>query len=386
MIKIEKCLCCNGSLTQVLDWGNMSLANNYNNKELYPLKLNLCNNCHHLQLDEVVEPEILFKDYPYFSGTSKTSLDFFKEFAEMTLRKFPEAKNVLDVACNDGTQLDAYSKLGLNTYGIDPAVNLHEVSTKKGHIVVCDVIQNYNNDFDISKFDIITAQNVLAHTAYPLEFILKCKEMMHDESFLFVATSQANMVLGNEFDTVYHEHVSYFNTTSMRNLVEEAGLVLVDVFTNPIHGTSYIFVIKKHRQVDPVEQREKLEVDLHKKETYYNWVKNSNEKAKMTKSLIDEYRKQGYLIVGCGAAAKGITFLNVTGTQMDIILDTTPAKWYNEVCNTTIFPFEITRSLTSEKILFVILAWNFKFEIKENILKYRRNENDIFITTNEDFS
>lgn len=386
MIELKKCLCCEGSLTQVLDWGSLPLANNYNNKGLYPIKLNVCNDCHHLQLDSVVEPEILFKDYPYFSGTSKTSLDYFKEFAEMTLRRMPKAKNILDIACNDGAQLDAYKTLGLKTYGIDPAQNLLSVSTKKGHTVVCDIVQNYNNNFDVPTFDIITAQNVVAHTSDPLTFIIKCRELMNYDSHLFIATSQANMVLGNEFDTVYHEHVSYFNTTSMKELVEHAGMVLVDVFTNPIHGTSYIFVIKKSKLIDPVIEREQLEISLQDTKTYHNWVTKSHEKANKTKAIIEDYRKQGYLIIGCGAAAKGITFLNVTGTKMDMILDTTPAKWYNSVCDTNIFPFEVTRSITANKVLFVILAWNFKEEIKSNILKFRNNDNDIFITTNEDFS
>lgn len=76
-MKLEKCLCCESSITNVLDWGLMPLANNYNIKEKFPLKLNMCVECHHLQLDESVDPEIMFKDYPYFSGTSKTSKDFF---------------------------------------------------------------------------------------------------------------------------------------------------------------------------------------------------------------------------------------------------------------------------------------------------------------------
>jgi len=386
MIKMNNCLCCEGKISQVLDWGNMSLANNYNNPNKYPLKLNVCEDCHHLQLDEAVEPEILFKDYPYFSGTSQTSLTFFKEFAENTLRYYPTAKNVLDIASNDGSQLDAYKTLGLETYGVDPAVNLQSVAQAKGHDIVCgmfetDYVSEVNED---EKIDIITAQNVVAHTSTPYKFLVKCKELMHNESHLFIATSQANMVLGSEFDTVYHEHISYFNTTSMRKLVERAGLILTDVFTNPIHGTSYIFVIKKVNN-NPVDLRQKLELEngLQNTETYKSWVKLSREKALKTKDLIDSYKTKGYKIVGCGAAAKGITFLNVTKTQIDVLVDTTPAKWYNRVNDIQILPFESIRGLKDEKVLFVILAWNFEKEITSNIRKFRDNENDIFITTNQ---
>lgn len=384
-MKLTECLCCGGEVTPIMDWGLMSCANNYNLKEKYPIKLNLCASCFHLQLDEYVDPEILFKNYPYFSGTSKTSLDYFKWFAENALRYLPEAKNVLDIACNDGSQLDAFKELGLETEGIDPAENLIPIVVKKGHSAACRMFPTGMNLQHSDKFDIITAQNVVAHVPNPLEFLKGCKEIMHDESYLFIATSQANMIKGVEFDTIYHEHISYFNTCSMQKLVERAGLSLVDVTTNPIHGTSYIFVIKKHPEVDPVRMRLYKEEGwgLYEKKTYKDWVEACKVKAQVTKDEIEEFRKQGYKIIGCGAAAKGITFLNMSKTQMDFIVDTTPAKWYSEAANTTIYPFEYLRKITDEKVLFTVLAWNFYNEIKDNVLKFRNNENDIFITTNQ---
>jgi 2-polyprenyl-3-methyl-5-hydroxy-6-metoxy-1,4-benzoquinol methylase len=383
-MKLAECLCCgSASLNQILDWGSMPPANNYNIKETFPIKLNLCSECKHLQLDENVDPEILFKNYPYFSGTSKTSLDFFKGFAENALRYFPEAKNVLDIACNDGAQLDAFKELGLRTFGIDPAENLLSVSKSKDHLVHCGMFPDER--MLKTTQDIITAQNVLAHVPSPLKFLHGCKEIMHEDSYLFVTASQANMITGIEFDTIYHEHISYFNTRSMEALVKRAGLTLVDVFTNPIHGTSYVFVIKINPEKDPVDVRKKLEESqgLHVEETYLKWVELCKEKAQRTKEIIEKYRDQGYRIVGCGAAAKGITFLNMSKTKMDFIVDTTPAKWYSSAAGAQIYPFEYLKSLTDEKCLFVVLAWNFDFEIKQNVLKYRNNEKDIFITTNE---
>lgn len=383
-IKITECLCCGNSVSTLLDWGNMPLANNYNIKELYPIKLNVCDTCFHLQLDEAVEPEILFKDYPYFSGTSKTSLDFFKEFAEMALRYYPEAKTVLDIACNDGAQLDAFKDLGLLTYGIDPAENLLPVSTKKGHKVVCGMFPEILNNHSVG--DIITAQNVIAHTADPLAFLKGCKEIMNDKSYLFLTASQANMIRHTEYDTIYHEHISYYNTRSMKALVERAGLVLEDVFTNTIHGTSYVFVIKKVKTMNPVDFRIEFEeqIGLYHPSTYNKWVENCKEKIAKTKEAIEHSRSLGYKIIGCGAAAKGITFLNVSDTLMDFIVDTTPSKWYVGVSKTTIYPFEYLKTLKDEKVLFVILAWNFETEIKQNVLKFRNNPNDLFMTTNPD--
>jgi 2-polyprenyl-3-methyl-5-hydroxy-6-metoxy-1,4-benzoquinol methylase len=380
-MKLEKCLCCDSELTPQLDWGNMPLANNYNVKEKFPLKLNRCTKCFHLQLDENVDPEIMFKDYPYFSGTSQTSKDFFKEFAELALRISPEAKDVLDIACNDGSQLDAFKELGLNTFGIDPAENLFKISESKGHNVICKMFpfKEYKEDV----FDIITAQNVLAHVPNPLDFLNGCKALMHDESIFLVATSQANMIIESEYDTIYHEHISYFNTLSMKRLCEAADLFLEDVFTNPIHGTSYIFVIKKKESENPVEKRLSLENSkgLFEQKTYQNWCDNIKINIEAKKKEIDNFRKEGYTIVGCGAAAKGITFLNLSGAKMDYIIDTTSAKWYSETCGTTIYPFEFLKSIKDEKVCYVILAWNFQTEIINNIEKFRCNFNDIYIST-----
>jgi 2-polyprenyl-3-methyl-5-hydroxy-6-metoxy-1,4-benzoquinol methylase len=379
-MKIEKCLCCEGEIKSLINYGEMPLANNYNVKERFPLEVMLCKNCNHIQLSEAVDPDILFKDYPYMSGLPKTSIKYFKDFAENTLRYFPEAKSVLDIACNDGAQLDSFKELGLNTFGVDPAENLVPIARNKGHHVVCSKMEEYDRG---RTFDIITAQNVVAHTSTPDKFLLRCKEVMSDSSYLFIATSQADMVVNAEYDTLYHEHISYFNTNSMKELLTRVGLFLVDVYTVPMHGTSYVFVVKTHPEDNPVTKRLLKEKDsgLFEDKTYQKWVELCKEQQIKKKEEIEEYRKNGYLIVGCAAAAKGITFLNMTGTQVDLIVDTTPSKWYNSVCNTTIFPFEYLRSLKQEKILFIILAWNFKSEIVENIIKFRKNENDKFITT-----
>lgn len=383
-IKLTECVCCGNPVTPLLDWGNMPLANNYNIKELYPIKLNICDSCFHLQLDEAVEPEILFKDYPYFSGTSKTSLDFFKEFSEMTLRYYPEAKTVLDIASNDGSQLDFFKELGLITCGIDPAENLAIVAKKKGHNIFCQMFPPIPGE--LMMMDIITAQNVIAHTPNPLGFLIGCREIMNDKSYLFLTASQANMIRHTEYDTIYHEHVSYYNTRSMKALVERAGLVLEDVFTNTIHGTSYVFVIKKVKTMNPVDFRIEFEqqIGLYNTSTYDKWIEDCKAKIAKTKEAIEHSRSLGYKIIGCGAAAKGITFLNISDTLMDFIVDTTPSKWYVGVSKTTIYPFEYLKTIQDEKVLFVILAWNFETEIKQNVLKFRNNPNDLFMTTNPD--
>src|SRR6185436_6918710 len=133
---LTQCLCCGGPLVPLIDFGPMPLANTYDVHEKFPLAVNRCTSCFHLQLSESVDPNILFREYTYFSGTSKTALRFFDDFADMAMDYVPSAGTVLDIACNDGTQLDAFKRLGITTtYGVDPAGNMATIAASKGHVV-----------------------------------------------------------------------------------------------------------------------------------------------------------------------------------------------------------------------------------------------------------
>ena len=133
-IENKCCLACgNKELKTILDLGDQPLANEYHKgveQTKFPLKLNLCDHCYHLQLSHTVNPDLMFKHYLYVSGTTQTLKDYFDLFAKKTLEYFPKAKTVLDIANNDGTQLDSYKKLGLKTYGVDPATNLYDEAAR----------------------------------------------------------------------------------------------------------------------------------------------------------------------------------------------------------------------------------------------------------------
>jgi len=201
MKKIENCLCCdNNKLLKILDLNKQPLANSYHdmNKKLdeFPLALNLCDNCYHLQLTHAINPDLMFKNYLYVSGTTNTLKKYFEWFASFTLSYKSDSKSILDIACNDGTQLDCYKKLGLITYGIDPAKNISLLSKNKGHEIIIDYFNEKSiGKLNNKKFDIITAQNVFAHNSYPLEFLKMCNKILNNDGYLFIQTSQANMVL-----------------------------------------------------------------------------------------------------------------------------------------------------------------------------------------------
>lgn len=385
--ELTECLCCGGRLTHVIDFGPTRLANTYGVEEKFPLAINLCGTCFHLQLTHSVSPDILFREYFYQSGTSKTALAFFDWFASMvesvTGVSGGSALNsgrVLDIASNDGTQLDAFKKRGWKTYGCDPADNLCESASNKGHAIFNGMFEDMKSDW---VFDAITAQNVLAHTPNPVAFLLNARAMMHSGSRLFVTTSQADMIAKGECDTIYAEHLSYFNTRSMQTLARRAGLVLLDIATHAMHGTSYIFTFGLTGEPSPrVASRIAIEEcrGMFEEDTYWAWALTAKRSIARFRKLILWHKSQGYTTVGLGAAAKGISMLNMSGIRLDYLFDTTPMKQGKTASAMLIQPFEKIADLKDDKVLFVLLAWTFESEVRENTAKYRDNPNDVFIT------
>lgn len=385
--KKENCICCDGKeLIQVLNLKDQPLANSYQGVgevlDKFPLKLNLCNNCYHLQLSHIVNPDLLFKNYLYVSGTTKTLLGYFDWFASFVKEYSPESKTVLEIACNDGSQLNSFKNQGYKTFGIDPAENLHKLSTKN-HTVVCDYFDKKH--FVNQKFDIIVGQNVFAHNENAKKFLDDCYELMHDDSYLLIQTSQAEMIVNNQFDTIYHEHISFFNINSFNELVKRTQLFLVDVIKTPVHGTSYLFVLSKiNKRPNLIKNLIDLEKSygLLSNKLYKTYETNVNNIVDEFKKLITYYRENNYKIIGYGAAAKGNTFLNFADVKLDYIIDDNRLKQglYTPGTNVEIVDVLILNTYKdTDKILFIPLAWNFFDEIKSRILKVRDNSNDLYV-------
>lgn len=387
--ELDSCLCCGSDkLKLTLDFNEQPMANSFiadpNDPELtFPLRLNLCEDCTHLQLSHAVNPDLLFKHYLYVSGTSKTLKEYFDWFVDYTQQFFVNKPNtVLDIACNDGTQLDSFKDKGFTTYGVDPAENLYEISSKK-HEVICDYFTDeYVDTLKAKNIDVINAQNVFAHNSYPVKFLQQCRDIMHDDSVLFVQTSQANMVMNNEFDTIYHEHLSFFNANSMNELAKRAGLHLINVEKTPIHGTSYVFVFKKRPAPGNVDDVLRLERGhaLQDLQTYDVYAQKCYGVLEQLKDAIREYRIN-YRIVGYGAAAKGMTLINAGNLYFDFVIDDNPMK-QGKYCPGSHIPVVSIDELDKyedDSIIFIPLAWNFFDEISSKIKAKRDNPNDKFL-------
>jgi SAM-dependent methyltransferase len=388
---IKGCLSCDKNVNLLMDLGHQPLANNFHDKngeyDVYPLRLMVCKNCYHCQLSHSVNPSILFKNYKYVSGTTKTGLNFFKQNAEDIIKRkniLSGKGKVLDIACNDGSQLDFFKEFGWETYGVDPAENICPIAQAKGHRVVCD-FWNENVALQLPVMDVIVAQNVFAHTQHVNDFLINCKHVMNENTSLFIQTSQKNMIINGEFDTTYHEHISFFNGRSMNELTRRNGLTLNRVCESDIHGGSYIFEIKLGKDdaiynVDACMQEEET-AGLYSDAIYEQFNMNAINCVQNLKAKILEYRNNEYKCIGFGAAAKGQTVLCYGDIELDYIIDENPLKigQYSPKMNIPVVNLEYFEHEEHDNYLVVILAWNFATEIKQKIEKLKGNKKIVMI-------
>lgn len=388
---LTECLACGSTdLELTLDLTDQPLANSnladpQIDEDHYPLAVNRCQHCCHLQLTDIVDPSIIYRNYDYVSGTSKTYVDYmewFARFAREYVAHWP--RTVLDIGCNDGSQLDAFKKLGMDTYGVDPAENLYPKSSAN-HRVWCDFFGADLVDRIDQKFDIIVAQNSFAHNPNPVEFLRALKTLMRENSLFFIQTSQADMVVNGEFDTIYHEHVNFYNINSMNELCQRAGMHLVDVQKTPIHGTSYVFVVSAYRgnpaRIENLIARER-EAGLLDPGFYNHWADQVKTNMAELNQILTGLRDQGYQLIGYGAAAKGNTVLNYIKFDLDVIIDDNPLKQgkFSPGRAIPIVSSEYLNQInTTTPVAFVPLAWNFYKEIRQRIKQRRDNPLDVFV-------
>lgn len=391
--KNDKCIICQNKIHSLLDLGSQPLANNYNkiqckNKE-YPLHLYYCEYCYHVQLNCIVNPDILFKNYLYISGTSETLKQYFIDFSIHSLERLSSIKlgckkiKVLDIACNDGSQLDAfknYKDFDITTVGVDPAENIYKtLSNKKNHDIYCEFFtQSTVNKLKekYGEFDIIIAQNVFAHISYPSLFLNLCKQILNDDGFIFIQTSQKDMILESKADTAYHEHISFFNSGSMNFLCNQNELVLNNVSENSIHGTSYIFEITKKTTIESNINEvllKEINNKIYDKITYKNYKLNCIKYKNNLQNKLIDYKLQNKNIIGFCSSAKSNTILNFAKIDSDIIdfiIDENPLKigLYAPGSNILITDISALKQINKNTIILNI-GWNYEQEIIYKITK-----------------
>jgi nucleoside-diphosphate-sugar epimerase/2-polyprenyl-3-methyl-5-hydroxy-6-metoxy-1,4-benzoquinol methylase len=382
------------NMAVLCDFGRQPNANHYltspdSELEEYPLRLDVCRNCYHTQLSYTIPPEEVFSNYIYFSGTSNTMREFFRDFADKSIAECGDKLNgtVLEIACNDGSLLDWYKARGWKTYGYDPAQNIYAVSSAKGHDVTVG-FWGVDPAPEYPPLDLIVAQNVCAHVPDPVAFLRKCREVMNSDTILYVQTSQSEMIERGQYDTAYHEHLSFFTVRSMDVAAKMAGLCLDDVEKTAVHGSSYIFKLKLTSTND-ITQNEiykyEKDIGLYDDLLYYVYVEKVNELSSWLNRWQKKIREEeGAKLIGYAAAAKGMTVLNSFKWRMPLeyIADDSKFKqgYYATNRKYLIVP---PATLTEESgvLAIYVMAWNFIDEIKARVKALRPGKSTYFLTT-----
>jgi nucleoside-diphosphate-sugar epimerase len=383
----SKCAVCGSTDTQtVLDLHKQPLANDFRRTaddamtcEAHPLRLVRCRKCHHVQLADVYDRSKLFTKYAYRSGTSRTLSDYFGWLArKVTTECDVDAPVVLEIASNDGTQLDKFKKLGWKTHGVDPAENLADMARSKGH----DIRVGFWGAQDFTglpeTFDAIVAQNVFAHVGNPVEFLRACARYMSPRTKLYIQTSQCEMFETGQFDTVYHEHVSFFTAHSFQRAAELSDLVVVGYEITPIHGNSCLVTFMRRgeahaRGIDVFLERERR-AGIDKDWFYALYQARATQMARWLDGQIVQLQRDGYAVAGYGAAAKGMVllhFMKEAKNVLEFVVDDAPLK-QGTFCPGTRIPVKPTTYLSQRacgRLAIVVFAWNFWTEIRQNILR-----------------
>jgi SAM-dependent methyltransferase len=390
---VAACRSCGaGDLHPVLSLGATPLANSLLTEEqltapepTYPLDLCLCRVCALVQITETVPPEVLFRDYLYFSSFSDTMLRHAEELATRLVadRGLGAESLVLEAASNDGYLLGFYRALGVPVLGIEPARNIALVAEERG---IPTITEFFDAELALRlaaegrRPDVLHANNVLAHVADLNGFVEGIAIVLaEDGEAVIEAPYVKEMIDRCEFDTIYHEHLCYFSLTALDALFQRHGLVVADVERIPVHGGSLRVFVR--RQGAPVAQSV---IDLRAEEAGWGvsepgpYEAFAARVAQLEQELLDllgRLKGEGSSIAAYGAAAKGSTLLNVFGIgaeTLDFVVDRSTVKVgrYMPGVHLRIDPPE--RLLEEMPDYLLLLAWNLADEIMAQQDEYRR--------------
>jgi len=373
--------------------GEMPLANAFLDKnqldqkeDLYPLRVVWCKSCGLLQIDEIVPPEILFGNYVYISGTSEALRKHFEGLVTEVVNNFKlnSESLVIDIGSNDGTLLKEFKKFGLKVIGIEPAVNIAKIAEENG-------IKTISNFFSVGiakkiirengKAEAITATNVVAHSN-DLDSLLKgVSYLLKDDGVFVIEVPYLVDLLENvEFDTIYHEHLSYFAVRPLKIFFKEHDFKIINVERVKIHGgTIRIFVSKKKSRYDineNINQLISLEIKkgLNEVMVYRKFAERVEKLKEDLVSLLQKLKSENKKVIGYGAAAKGNTLLNyyhIGPELIEFIADLSPMKQNKFTPGTHIPVYSPERIYEAKPDYMLILAWNFADEIIKQQSKFK---------------
>lgn len=353
----------------------------------YPLHVWVCDQCFLVQLEEYVSPENIFTDYGYFSSYSDSWLKHAENYSrDMVKRLSLDASSlVVELASNDGYLLQYFVQMGIPSLGIEPAANVAEAAVKKGvpTLVTFFGREKARELADEGRMaDLMLGNNVLAQVPDLNSFVAGMKILLKPQGVITMEFPHLmRLMQENQFDTIYHEHFSYFSFWTAEKIFAAHGITLFDVDEIPTHGGS-LRIYGRHAgdSSKPVTERvEQLRArecawGVNRLETYSAFAEQVKETKRKLLEFLIQARRDGKSVAGYGAPGKGNTLLNYCGIRTDFIdytVDRNPHKHGKFLPGThiPIFPPERIRETRPDYVL--ILPWNLKNEIAEQLAYIR---------------
>lgn len=352
----------------------------------WPLELAWCPDCSLAQITETVPPEILFREYSYFSSFSDTMVAHARTIADRmrTTRKLDSTSLAVEIASNDGYLLQWYHKAGIPVLGIEPAQNIARVAeAERG---VRTISEFFGRDVAESlaksgqQADVIHANNVLAHVADLNGVVAGFAKLLKPEGVVVVEAPYLKDLIDHvEFDTIYHEHLCYFSLTALTRLFQQHGLTIVDVERLAIHGGSLrIFAVHSESAVvkHSVLQLLKEESAWVRQESLYKTFGTRVESLRRDLTrLLEQLKSEGKSIAVYGASAKGSTLLNYFGIgseMLDYVVDRSTIKQGLYTPGTRLKICDPSRLVEDQPDYCLLLTWNFADEILKQQSTYRQ--------------
>jgi hypothetical protein len=386
--------CGQSDLRRFLSLGPQPLANaflsnedEFGSEQFFPLDVYFCNRCSLVQLLDIIDPSLLFRDYIYVTGTSDTIAAHNREYAKtvIDLLRLSNRDLVVEIASNDGSLLKQFKALGVKTLGIEPAVNIAQLARDSGIETVPEFFDSRLAE-DLAEnhglANAVICNNVLAHVNDPGDFLAGGKRLLNGSGLMIIEVPYLGELLGRlEYDTVYHEHICYFSITALLHLCERAGLSIVRVDHVPVHGGS-IRVYAGSREYYPHHANDVLSEATAEKATglsdysgYIDFANDVESNRDALLALLKDIKEQGKSIVGYGAPAKGNTLLNFCKIGTDLLpytVDRSPHKVDLLTPGMHIPVLPVKTLLEKQPDYVLILAWNFAEEILRQQEEYRK--------------
>jgi SAM-dependent methyltransferase len=345
----------------------------------YPLLVFVCEKCWLVQLEEFETPENIFSDYAYFASFSDSWLRHCEKYCNEMRDRFGLGPSsfVAEVASNDGYLLQYFVRMGIPVLGIEPAANVASAAVEKG---VPTLVRFFGTEVarelaaEGKQADLIAGNNVLAQVPDLNDFVEGLKTLLKKDGVLTLEFPHLlRLIELNEFDTIYHEHFSYFSLLTTIELLKAHGLRLFDVEELKSHGGSLrIFACREESTAHAVSERvekvlgDELAAQLDRVEGYDVFARQVREtKLKLVEFLL-EAAQQGKRVAGYGAPGKSATLLHYCGIGKDLIsftVDRSPYKQGRHLPGTRIPIFHPDRLAEEKPDYVVILPWNLKSEI-----------------------